>query len=123
MANMIGDQRCRLRYHGDDLDLAGRTGALRALAAALRGVSGEAPLVNGTLVQAVTGGALTVALEPGPTLRLTGSAAALEPFWAALETTAAQAENAVDRTGAEPHVHVGPLVVTAEWPFDPLAGV
>ncbi|WP_238011136.1 hypothetical protein KZZ52_22440 [Dactylosporangium sp. AC04546] len=120
---MTNEHRCRLRYHGDDLDLAGSPEALRALAKALRATSAEAPLTNGTLVQTLTDAPLTVTLDPGPALHVTGSPSELEPFWSALESTAAESETAEDRSGAEPHRHVGPLVVTADWPFDPLAGL
>ncbi|WP_344618376.1 hypothetical protein [Dactylosporangium salmoneum] len=116
----MDDQRhCRLRVHGDDLDLAGSPAALRALAATLRGAGPEVQIAirNGAVVQQRAGGPLAISLRGAPTLHLSGGDEDLAAVWAALETVAAETEAG---TVADPHRHVGSLVVTGER-ADPLA--
>jgi hypothetical protein len=123
----MDDQRlCRLRVHGDDLDLAGPPAALRALAATLRGAGDavEVAIRNGAVVQHRAGGPLAIELRGAPTLHLRGDDAGLAAVWTALETVAAETETAAGDEAA-PHRHVGVLVVTGEVgePADPLAGL
>ncbi|GAA2644183.1 hypothetical protein GCM10010399_92650 [Dactylosporangium fulvum] len=124
-------QQCRLRVHGANLDLAGPPAALRGLAKALRGAPGttEVRIRNGLVVQEVSAGPLTVRLQAGPALHLSGGDDTLGLVWDALDGVAGEAETATER-GVERHQHIEylgpddvfrspdsqPLVITADWP-------
>jgi hypothetical protein len=110
---------CRLRMHGDDLDLAGPPAALRALASTLRegGPALEVAIRNGLVVQERAEAPLSITLRGGPTLHLRGDDAGLARVWAALEAVAADTESTDDPA---PHRHVDQLVVTGDR-SDPLA--
>jgi hypothetical protein len=113
MFPMNDERSCRLRVHGDDLDLAGTPAALRALAATLRAAPAthEVQILNATVVQQHTEGPLAVELRGSPSLHLQGTPAALAEVWSTLETVA----TATDAdTEPDPHRHVGRLVVTGE---------
>ncbi|MGI5243525.1 hypothetical protein [Dactylosporangium sp. CA-139066] len=112
----MDDQRlCRLRVHGDDLDLTGPAQSLRALADALRGAADtlEIPIRNGAVVQRRAEGPLAIELRGSPTLHLSGAPDELAAVWSALDSVATATDAGTEDS---PHRHVGRLVVTGERP-------
>jgi hypothetical protein len=116
----MDDQRyCRLRVHGNDLDLAGPPAALRALAELLRtaGPAIEIPIRNAAVTQHRADGPLSIELRGSPTLHLRGTADELSAVWSALDAVATETESTAT---PDPHHHVGVLVITGERPAEPL---
>jgi hypothetical protein len=112
----MDDQRhCRLRVHGNDLDLTGPAASLRALAAVLRGAGDtlEVPIRNAAVFQQHAPGPLAIELRGSPTLHLSGTPDELSAVWSALESVAEATDTGTENS---PHRHVGRLVVTGERP-------
>ncbi|MEV6596411.1 hypothetical protein AB0M36_06020 [Actinoplanes sp. NPDC051346] len=131
---MSDHQRCRLSVSGDELELSGPPGALRALGGLLRRhvERVEVTITGGTVAQEVTAGPLLIGLRDRTMLRVSGGREYLDILWDALDGVAEQAETA-DSRGVNRHQHIEyfpgddfrspdsvPLVIVADWPDDPV---